>query len=1034
MAAQWLAADVDSEEEAQASIQSIVKKNKRKAGRHVGDAAFRETIRSRMSEAKEAQELLKPQPGSIEYARAALHEKREAAKMASAKASRVKDLQMVPAIRGSVEQAVAIYDPNASLQFVGSELQQDVVSVALGAIQGALVDSRESKDVLDFVLDTPSFASQRAISQIMKTSRAKVDTLESLAGPCLLQVNSWMSGALFSSIITRMLSPGRHWKGVIFMTSLRYDEASLKLWLKDGDGFSPHAKVLQTEFRWQCLLLNEHTEPPEYCVVGSDLLTFMQAIDHHTAENLLAATSKVMSIVPEMDRFSRNFGINMHHACTDKHSANMKCERLRQASSHPPKTTIHLACSVHKLYSATTCSMKCADRDVSGILNLGLAHQASPGAYNSLLVALAEIFRDELQVCYEDPPASAHKFREEVFNHFLPVEANHPHKLRNQKRRYILHRMLNCCWEGTDLVHYCPFQCCQDFDETLRKFVQYVCWAICPTKCPKFCRSRWTRYDESIDWCGLVASICNGRLLETLMQKTIGRPQTQAQRSSEAAAAPKSRASARSDFLTLALEEAGLKRQRVNRGEAQVAHSAPLPGDQDEPADTADKPSWAEINAKKRAEAAAWVLTRPAPRLVAIKAVVKHLLALMGQFLWISSPGWEREQQRLAAQGSRRSYQVLEAALGQQVKDCMQKLVGVYFAVPTGVAAMRMTRKLRNFFFQMTTSALCGLHSYLRVERSAFPFQWFRILLGEMDEVFSIADCLRDELASEMFTLFPTAKAAGSLECRAVTEFLASSIQLDTARIEARHSSNRETTMQRGRGWGVTMQVLNSKFVVRQHASQAQRAKQTHAIDKACGKKQKKKDPNKTHGGGAWKAFIHDRFKAHKFTRESMRMIAAEYRALTEAEYQHYVEAGRLATQAHRLGLPSFAKPEQTVALTGSASHTALDLVPTTSSFDDDYASVKLALVRARAQETEEKSAAEDSLVKLLGEYGASAGQRTIIPELMGPMSAGLMPVPTMQPFVNRVHWQPAIRELAQAWTLVCVHFSLDTYYRQEQQ
>ena len=140
----------------------------------------------------------------------------------------------------------------------------------------------------------------------------------------------------------------------------------------------------------------------------------VQAMDQHTAETLLAATSNVMAMIPEMDRFARHFDMNMHHACTDKHSANMKCERLRKQASHPPKTTLHLSCAVHKLYSATACCMKCADRDVTGVLNLGLVHQASPGAYNSLFVNLAIIFRDRLQVTYDEEPERARPFREAV--------------------------------------------------------------------------------------------------------------------------------------------------------------------------------------------------------------------------------------------------------------------------------------------------------------------------------------------------------------------------------------------------------------------------------------------------------------------------------------------------------------------------------------------------------------------------------------------------------------------------------------------
>ena len=39
----------------------------------------------------------------------------------------------------------------------------------------------------------------------------------------------------------------------------------------------------------------------------------------------------------------------------------------------------------------------------------------------------------------------------------------------------------------------------------MEKAMRFLAWAILPGKCPKFCRSRWTRYDEAVDWVGLLS-------------------------------------------------------------------------------------------------------------------------------------------------------------------------------------------------------------------------------------------------------------------------------------------------------------------------------------------------------------------------------------------------------------------------------------------------------------------------------------------------------------------------------------------------
>eukprot|EP00971_Amphidinium_carterae_P340667 6479120-Amphidinium_carterae.2 len=60
-------------------------------------------------------------------------------------------------------------------------------------------------------------------------------------------------------------------------------------------------------------------------------------------------------------------------------------------------------------------------------------------------------------------------------------------------------------------------------------------------------------------------------------------------------------------------------------------------------------------------------------------------------------------------------------------------------------------------------------------------------------------------------------------------------------------------------------------------------------------------------GGGPWRAFLHMRSRGGtKLSGDSIRDLAAEYKLLTAEQKQEFVQLGRLATKAHKLGGASF--------------------------------------------------------------------------------------------------------------------------------
>ncbi len=616
--------------------------------------------------------------------------------------------------------------------------------------------------------------------------------------------------------------------------------------------------------------------------------------------------------------FSSQFPVKIHHVCTDRHTANVKCEKMRQAKK-PDTVKAHYTCDVHKLFSATKYSMDHVTTDVSGLLSLGISHQGNAGVVQQIWNVLAEIIQEDLVVTYGTPEPAHAKHREALFSVFLPTHRGHQSRKTTFKRRFILHQILNGDWQGDHLHHVCQYGCCVDFADCMRKVKRYLVWALAPTKCPKFCRSRWTRYDASIDWAGLLGNICNGKILAKLVSKTSGNPtkppaatvseQRDAIQDSDAAA----------QWLQLAGEELGL--QLVDEQNARV--QAPVDGQAEPPPSNVARDSsgfdWVKFNEQNKASALEWSASNPGIRLIIMKVVATPMLAIMQKFLQISSPKWERMQAAKAARGQQRSYRVLEAALGKHIANCMGVLLGSTRKPPESLPLSGMRRCMRTLHFRMVVSAMASLHAYLRVERQGLRFQWFKVLLQqreEIEQVYQIPHCMADELTAKLLEMFPTVEDACTPECQTLAASLGCALFTDIAKVEARHSSNREVTFARARGWPVDISEMNAKFVCRQYVSKKQKVKKER---QRPGPRPKKKKRRNTKGGGAWRAFIHDKYKGIKFTKESMKQICEEYRSLSPNDKAFYRDVGSEATESHRHGFSSFAGQRRSQTMGSSA-------------------------------------------------------------------------------------------------------------------
>ena len=153
-------------------------------------------------------------------------------------------------------------------------------------------------------------------------------------------------------------------------------------------------------------------------------------------------------------------------------------------------------------------------------------------------------------------------------------------------------------------------------------------------------------------------------------------------------------------------------------------------------------------------------------------------------------------------------------------------------------------------------------------------------------------------------------------ECLAVVESLAAAISLDISQIEAKHSSNREMSLMRARGWFPSLLTLASAFICKTFTTLSGGRFDTTTNDQNTtgddSKRKPKRTMSKRGGGGAWRAFVHSklsggaRVSGHDFTR-----LAQEYRNLSPDEKTFYENAGRRGAQAHAAGFSSFGEKPQ---------------------------------------------------------------------------------------------------------------------------
>ena len=667
--------------------------------------------------------------------------------------------------------------------------------------------------------------------------------------------------------------------------------------------------------------------PDAFHFITVDIPVPLAALDRNTAEAQCSILRKAKERVPGLAQFEKRFDIQVRLAVIDRFAANLKGEQCLKTAG---EALTVLPCNVHMQASALKKALDVVEDTVSGVLNTSLALQA-PGALGTLRQILQCVFEEELVVVFDNPPSGViAEHRRQVIDLFCSIEASDlcSYRAVARKRQLILNTFCNSDLTGTEIIHYCPYTCCNSREAAVDNFMRYVTWALLPKKMPILSRKSWTGVDGAVDWLGTLA--CFWNLASTLVLRYAGNP-----RPPPAPGRPSLEGAAGDAFVLPGLEHAeeagelsgllvGLLRgagYAVDAAGEDCPDAAPgtnYTGEADaEDAEDADQqgadpgePDWHAVNRQRRKQAVLFASLDSLPeRLVLIRNLLKPAMSFLHASLLMASRDWELRQQRGCLLGHGRTFRIFEVATGSLLNRYISDILKSFWSRPAGLPQTSWHQRARGTLFRLLSAFVCSLENYLGRFQRCFPYCLFLLLSPDVraEEIYGMPECLRDELATVFFRKFPTPEQGQSAEALALLEAWALLSETDIANIEAGHSSIRELTKQRARGHTPSLAEVSAKWLCRfvathyDNVTSKSRKKSQRPKGEAAdeGETQKKKRANPGHGG-PWRAFLTER--GRKVTKAREGSLKDEYAALSPEDMEYFKEQGLRMTVLGRLG------------------------------------------------------------------------------------------------------------------------------------
>lgn len=799
-----------------------------------------------------------------------------------------------------------------------------------------------------------------------KTSNSILRKAKQCAG-MILNASGYLWGCTFCQLAEQIAS--HVVKPLLLVKKRRYDETPSNIRLtsdtpSEGEK-NRTAKIFQSEFQIAALL--QHVESGEFLHFQGHIPTWLAAVDHTTADVTKYVQDQLEGVLPETDRLAQQFVMSVHLVNTDAYAANLRAEEAI-AREHPSFSLSHYFCDHHSCWTCLGKGFKLVPEAISGMISGALSMQAA-GETTTVRQCLMTVIEDRLQIHVGAPPGGrVAQYREAVYDLFLKL----PHGQHSKKRKHIhfiqrlvLSTFLNGDLQDTRNVHMWTLAFWPNREHILAMFKKYVVPCLLPCKAPLFPRSRWTNTELAIDYFGLLTSHHN-LLLPTvqLWIKTNVKPQELVSTGgwADVLADP-------GDSGLPPLEDEG------------EAEDEPHPAKVDD--DQSQKNRWIQMRKQNRKKFRWWVEMQPGPTLVIMRVASSPVVNLTHALLHRAGVDWERKEQQHLVNGEPRSYRVLEAFRGTDLKTFFAEINHLFHRAVLELADGDMLRRHQVLLFRMLSSYRTSIASYIGLRWRAFPVRLFGLLDGVDCFDDSTKPCMLDGLSSSFLSTYCTPEARTSPAAISTLEVLANNFSLGIAEVEARHAATRRVVSIKSVQTHVpALEDINCQWICRRNAT----LRTEHHVPRFIEEEQEKEKPKKKakyqNPGGPWKAFLNENAKGMKLTPERIKDLQQQYHGLTDEQRNYYRSVGQVARVAGLAGHRPFGeKPQRELAnrepsdVLGNASFAGAVIETEQMT---EFSSKLVALRRALKETSRSRSQADRNLNDELATYNPDQTQHDL--------------------------------------------------------
>ena len=265
----------------------------------------------------------------------------------------------------------------------------------------------------------------------------------------------------------------------------------------------------------------------------------------------------------------------------------------------------------------------------------------------------------------------------------------------------------------------------------LQAMIRFLVPALLPGKPDMFYRSKWTGFEKSVSYFGLLAMSHN--LLKATILQYLDGDSAISSSVGQAAEAGSSRALQDAPDGQEPVEPEAMLEQQMNT----------VTSDFD----------WTAFKQQMKKKLRAWVLTNPAGVLLVMSTAISVIQRLLHRMLRMDSIQWQRAEKAKAARGQDRTYPVLEAARQTGLVTFRGQLNDVFYRLIIGVPRSKHTQPIQLLMFRLLASLACSTEHYIGVAWRSFPVRLFEALDGSFSflEVDECCLCPLSRLLREHF-------------------------------------------------------------------------------------------------------------------------------------------------------------------------------------------------------------------------------------------------------------------------------------------